>query len=71
GNGSGTNLYSNNREHTNLKLGRDPRAVPELCSKGKPDSLFVYRFDDFESEGYVPHPGIKAPVAIYALTILP
>ncbi len=25
----------------------------------KPDSLFDYRFDDFEIEGYDPHPGIK------------
>ena len=23
-----------------------------------------YRFEDFEIEGYDPHPGIKAPVAI-------
>ncbi|MGK8580972.1 hypothetical protein, partial [Escherichia coli] len=25
---------------------------------------FDYRFEDFEIEGYDPHPGIKAPVAI-------
>ncbi|MEX7638576.1 thymidylate synthase, partial [Serratia marcescens] len=27
-------------------------------------SLFDYRFEDFEIEGYDPHPAIKAPVAI-------
>ncbi|WP_239831071.1 thymidylate synthase, partial [Salmonella enterica] len=43
---------------------REPRALPKLVIKRKPDSLFDYRFDDFEIEGYDPHPGIKAPVAI-------
>ncbi|XMR37095.1 hypothetical protein ACLK12_15085 [Escherichia coli] len=26
--------------------------------------MFDYQFEDFEIEGYDPHPGIKAPVAI-------
>ena len=29
--------------------------------KRKPDSIFDYRFEDFEIQGYDPHPGIKAP----------
>jgi thymidylate synthase len=30
----------------------------------KPPSLFDYRFEDFEIQGYQSHPHIKAPVAI-------
>jgi thymidylate synthase len=26
--------------------------------------LFAFDFDDFELQGYDPHPGIKAPVAV-------
>ncbi len=52
------------QEQTHLQLSREPRALPKLVIKRKPDSLFDYRFDDFEIEGYDPHPGIKAPVAI-------
>lgn len=51
-------------EQTRLQLSREPRALPTLKIKRKPASLFDYRFDDFEIEGYDPHPAIKAPVAI-------
>ena len=62
--GGDTHLYSNHMEQTHLQLTREPRALPKLVIKRKPDSIFDYRFDDFEIEGYDPHPGIKAPVAI-------
>ncbi|WP_145481904.1 thymidylate synthase [Yersinia rohdei] len=62
--GGDTHLYSNHIEQTHLQLSREPRALPKLIIKRKPDSLFDYRFDDFEIEGYDPHPGIKAPIAI-------
>jgi len=62
--GGDTHLYSNHLEQTNLQLSREPRALPKLIIKRKPASLFDYRFDDFEIEGYDPHPAIKAPVAI-------
>ena len=51
-------------EQTNLQLSREPRPLPKLVIKRKPASIFDYRFEDFEIEGYDPHPGIKAPVAI-------
>ncbi|MDU4268003.1 MAG: thymidylate synthase [Enterobacter hormaechei] len=62
--GGDTHLYSNHMEQTHLQLTREPRALPKLVIKRKPESIFDYRFDDFEIEGYDPHPGIKAPVAI-------
>lgn len=62
--GGDTHLYSNHLEQTRLQLTREPRPLPKLVIKRKPDSLFDYRFEDFELEGYDPHPAIKAPVAI-------
>ncbi|HIH7811734.1 TPA: thymidylate synthase [Yersinia enterocolitica] len=62
--GGDTHLYSNHIEQTHLQLSREPRALPKLIIKRKPASLFDYRFEDFEIEGYDPHPGIKAPIAI-------
>ena len=62
--GGDTHLYSNHLEQTNLQLSREPRPLPKLVIKRKPASIFDYRFEDFEIEGYDPHPGIKAPVAI-------
>ena len=51
-------------EQVDLQLSREMRELPRLRLKRKPDSLFDYRFEDFEIEGYDPHPGIKAPVAV-------
>lgn len=62
--GGDTHLYSNHLEQTKLQLSREPRALPTLKIKRRPESIFDYRFDDFEIEGYDPHPHIKAPVAI-------
>ena len=62
--GGDTHLYSNHMDQTHLQLSREPRALPKLVIKRKPESIFDYRFEDFEIEGYDPHPGIKAPVAI-------
>ncbi|MFP1789289.1 thymidylate synthase [Lonsdalea quercina] len=62
--GGDTHLYSNHLEQANLQLTREPRPLPKLIIKRRPASLFDYRFEDFEIEGYDPHPPIKAPVAI-------
>jgi len=62
--GGDTHLYSNHLEQARLQLTREPRPLPSLVIKRKPASLFDYAFDDFEIEGYDPHPAIKAPVAI-------
>ena len=62
--GGDCHLYSNHLEQAELQLSREPFPLPKLVIKRKPDSLFDYRFEDFEFAGYQSHPGIKAPVAV-------
>ncbi len=57
-------LYSNHVEQARLQLQREPRQLPTLVIKRRPNSIFGYRFEDFEIEGYDPHPAIKAQVAV-------
>ncbi|MDF1782495.1 MAG: thymidylate synthase [Alcanivoracaceae bacterium] len=57
-------LYSNHLEQTDLILTRDTRALPTMKINPEVKDLFAFRFEDFELEGYDPHPHIKAPVAI-------
>ncbi|WP_335917353.1 thymidylate synthase [Shewanella chilikensis] len=62
--GGDTHLYSNHMEQTALQLSREPKSLPQMTIIRKPESIFDYRFEDFELSGYDPHPHIKAPVAI-------
>ena len=57
-------IYNNHSDQVKLQLSRDPRPLPKLVIKRKPESIFDYQFDDFEIVGYDPYPAIKAPVAI-------
>ncbi|MDO4681434.1 MAG: thymidylate synthase [Lautropia sp.] len=62
--GGDCHLYLNHLEQARLQLAREPRPLPRLKILRKPDSIFDYRYEDFEIEGYDPHPGIKAPIAV-------
>lgn len=62
--GLDTHLYLNHVDAALTQLSREPRAFPKLMIKRKPSSLFDYRIDDLEIEGYSPHPAIKAEVAV-------
>ncbi|WBU59374.1 thymidylate synthase [Paracoccus albus] len=57
-------IYSNHLEQVELQLSRDPRPLPQLRLTRRVDSLFDFRFEDFEFLNYDPAPGIKAPVAV-------
>lgn len=59
-----SHIYSNHLEQVQTQLSREPRALPTLNINRKPDSIYDYKFEDFDIVGYDPHPGIKAPVAI-------
>ena len=57
-------IYSNHEEQVATQLSRTPRSLPELRIIRRPDTLFDYRYEDFELEGYDPQAHIAAPVAI-------
>lgn len=59
-----THLYSNHIEQTMLQLSREPRKLPVMKINPAVKNIFDFKFEDFTLEGYDPHPGIKAPVAI-------
>jgi len=46
------------------QLRRQPRPLPRLKIHRKADSIFGYRFEDFEILDYDPHGVIRAPVAV-------
>lgn len=62
--GGDTHLYSNHLEQARLQLTREPLVLPRLNIKRRPDSIFDYRFEDFEIVDYQAHPHIPAPVAV-------
>ena len=57
-------LYSNHFEQAKLQLGRDTRTLPVMKINPEVKDLFAFKFEDFELEGYDPHPHIKAAVAV-------
>ncbi len=57
-------LYLNHLEQADLQLSREPRPLPVMSINPDVTDLFAFRFEDFELQGYDPHPHIKAPVAV-------
>ena len=57
-------LYLNHLEQADLQLSRSPHALPTMRINPAVTDLFAFSFDDFELQGYDPHPHIKAPVAV-------
>ena len=57
-------LYSNHAEQVETQLARQPKSRPTLQINRVPESLYEYRFEDFELVGYDPEPNISAPVAV-------
>ena len=62
--GGDCHLYLNHLEQAREQLSREPYPLPRLNILRKPDSIFDYRYEDFEISGYQSHAHIKAPVAI-------
>lgn len=62
--GGDCHLYLNHMQQADEQLQREPLTLPRLAIKRRPDSIFDYRFDDFEILNYECHPHIRAAVAI-------
>ncbi len=62
--GGDCHLYNNHMEQAREQLSRTPFEPPRLVLARKPNSIFDYRYEDFEILGYQAHPHIKAPVAV-------
>lgn len=59
-----SHLYSNHLEQVREQLSREPRQLPRLHILRRPESIYDYRFEDFELVDYDPYGHIPAPVAV-------
>lgn len=59
-----THLYVNHLEQARLQLTRTPRPLPRMKLNPDVKSIFDFKYEDFELEGYDPWPHISAKVSV-------
>jgi thymidylate synthase len=57
-------LYSNHLQQVETQLAREPLPLPIMQLNPEVKSIFEFRYEDFDLQGYEAHPHIKAPVAV-------
>jgi thymidylate synthase len=62
--GGDCHLYTNHLEQADEQLSREPLPLPRVAIRRRPESIFDYRFEDFEILNYESHPHIRAAVAV-------
>ena len=57
-------LYINHLDQARIQLARTPKPLPRMRINPRVEGLFDFTYEDFELEGYEPHPHIRAEVAV-------
>lgn len=57
-------IYNNHFDQVKTQLARETRDLPTMKINPEVKDIFGFKYEDFTLEGYDPHPGIKAPIAI-------
>jgi len=57
-------LYQNHLEQVREQLSREPRPLPTMTINPERRRIGDFVYEDFNLQGYDPHPAIKAPIAI-------
>lgn len=59
-----THIYLDHLDQARLQLTREPRKLPTMKINPEVKSIFDFKYEDFELEGYDPHPHIAAKVSV-------
>jgi thymidylate synthase len=57
-------LYMNHLEQVDEQLSRQPLALPVMGINPEINSIFDFKYEDFELQNYESHPSIKAPISV-------
>lgn len=57
-------IYKNHIEQVKLQLTREPRKLPVMKINPGVKDIFDFKYEDFQLEGYDPHPHIKGEISV-------
>ena len=57
-------IYTNHLEQVKLQLSREPRDLPRMIINPEVNSIFDFKYTDFQLADYDPHPHIAGVVAV-------